>query len=357
MTDIAYTEDISKEVANAPILLPVGNQTKPGLKGSGQCPMLEMTKFSGMLEYTPSEFVFTALAGTKLSEVEAILGQFGQFLPFDPPLVDRGATLGGTIAAGLSGSGRYRYGGLRDFILGVRYIDGQGRLVRAGGKVVKNAAGFDIPKLMVGSLGQFGAILEVSFKVFPKPLAYQTIHCEYPNIDEATQAIINLSIAHIDLFCIDLIPSDGNYSLYVRIGGDPKIFSERSDRLIAMLGEGIIMSDVDDHLLWTSLSEFNWLPDGFNLVKVPVTPKRLSQLDAFLSKQDSLRRYAVGGNLAWIGWSGSLEVLSNILQDMKLPGLIILGHAEHPRIGFRTGEAFEARVKKALDPSGRWMEV
>ena len=357
MINITQTEEIYTEVLAADICLPVGNQTKPGLKGSSHCSLFEMTKFSGMIEYTPSEYVFTAYGGTKLGEVEAILGDHGQFLPFDPPFIQQGATLGGTIAAGLSGSGRYRYGGLRDFILGVRYVDGQGRAIRAGGKVVKNAAGFDIPKLMVGSLGQFGAILEVSFKVFPKPIAYQTIYRVYPTIKEATEAIIKLSLAHIDLFCIDLVPGDGKFTLYVRIGGDPKIFPERSARLSSMLGEGIILSESDEQKLWVSTREFTWVPEGSNLVKVPITPNKLSELDGYLDGQHSLRRYAVGGNLAWVGWDDPLEELSQKLLELKLPGLVILGRSEHPRIGFRTGEVFEARVKKALDPTGRWMEV
>ena len=115
-----------------------------------------------------SEFTFTALAGTPVREIAAALAERGQYLPFDPMLREAGATLGGTVAAGLSGPGRFRYGGLRDFILGVRFVDGEGRLLRLGGKVVKNAAGFDLPKFFVGSLGRFGVLAEMTFKVFPK---------------------------------------------------------------------------------------------------------------------------------------------------------------------------------------------
>ena len=89
--------------------------------------------------------------------------------------VDAGATLGGTVAAGVSGPGRFRFGGVRDFILGVRFVDGQGRLLRMGGKVVKNCAGFDLPKFFVGSLGRFGVLAEVTFKVFPAPASRLTL--------------------------------------------------------------------------------------------------------------------------------------------------------------------------------------
>ncbi len=85
---------------------------------------------------------------TGLLDVMLLLEQHGQYLPFDPLLAERGATLGGTVAAGVSGPGRYRYGGVRDFLLGVRFVDSEGQVVRGGGKVVKNAAGFDFPKLI-----------------------------------------------------------------------------------------------------------------------------------------------------------------------------------------------------------------
>ena len=111
-----------------------------------------------------------------------MLAEHGQYLPFDPPLAAAGATLGGTVAAGLSGPGRYRYGGVRDFVLGVRFVDGMGNLVRGGGKVVKNAAGFDFPKLMVGSLGRLGVLAELSFKVFPQPPAFATLAVSYHGI-------------------------------------------------------------------------------------------------------------------------------------------------------------------------------
>ncbi len=138
-----------------------GGGTKPGLAAAVDgVTVLDMRGLSGIVEYEPDEFVFTALAGTPVAEVAALLAEHGQYLPFDPPFVDAGATLGGATAAGLSGPRRYRYGGVRDFVIGVRFVDGRGDVVRGGGKVVKNAAGFDLPKLMAGSLGRLGALVE-----------------------------------------------------------------------------------------------------------------------------------------------------------------------------------------------------
>src|SRR6266851_2564262 len=148
-------DEVQKAVAESARVVVRGAGTKGGLCApDGDATVLDLSTLSGVLEYEPGEFTFTALAGTPVATVNRLLAEHGQYLPFDPPLVERGATLGGTVAAGLSGSGRYRFGGVRDFIIGVRFVDGQGQLVRGGGKVVKNAAGFDLPKLMVGSLGR-----------------------------------------------------------------------------------------------------------------------------------------------------------------------------------------------------------
>src|SRR6185369_15555126 len=126
----------------------------------------------------PSEFTFTARAGTPVRDVVAALAERGQYLPFDAPWLAAGSTLGGLVAGGVAGPGRFRFGGIRDFILGIRFVDGAGRLLRLGGKVVKNAAGFDLPKFFVGSLGRFGVLVEITFKVFPRPISKLTLRLE-----------------------------------------------------------------------------------------------------------------------------------------------------------------------------------
>src|SRR5437660_3460343 len=149
-----------------------------------------MTGLSGIVEYEPSEFTFTALAGTRVTEIAEALRKRGQYLPFVRLLWVAGATLGGTVASGLSGPGRFRFGGLRDFILGVRFVDGTGRLLRMGGKVVKNAAGFDLPKFFVGSLGRFGVLAEITFKVFPQRLASRTLKLEVDGAEAAARVAV-----------------------------------------------------------------------------------------------------------------------------------------------------------------------
>jgi len=197
-------ERLQALVASQSGLLPRGGKSKTAMTPPTGSQILDVSELTGLVEYSPSEYTFTALAGTSLSEIDHELAQNGQFLPFDPPFVERGATLGGTIAAGLSGSGRYRYGGLRDFILAIQFLDGQARIVKAGGKVVKNAAGFDIPKMMVGSLGAFGAMIEVTFKVFPKPIGYTTIITSFQDVQQALDKLIQTTLSPFDLFASTL---------------------------------------------------------------------------------------------------------------------------------------------------------
>src|SRR5690606_22830564 len=164
-------EEVAAAVRELDAIHVVGAATKSAL-AAPRCDAVrcELTLLSGVVEHQPSEFLITALAGTPVGQRQGTLAGHRQYFRFDPPRVDAGATIGGTLAAGLSGPGRLRYGGIRDFIMGVRFVDGLGNVVTAGGRVVKNAAGYDMPKLMVGSCGYLGALVEVTLKVFPSPL-------------------------------------------------------------------------------------------------------------------------------------------------------------------------------------------
>jgi glycolate oxidase FAD binding subunit len=127
----------------------------------------------GIVTYEPSELSISARCGTPLAEVEAALDAAGQMLAFEPPYFGEQATIGGCVASGLAGPRRaangYSYGGVRDFVLGAKMLDGRGQLLAFGGNVMKNVAGYDVARLLTGSLGMLGVILDVSLKVVPKP--------------------------------------------------------------------------------------------------------------------------------------------------------------------------------------------
>jgi len=136
--------------------------------------------YAGIVTYEPSELVVTARCGTPLAELEAALAANDQMLPFEPPHFGAGATLGGCVAAGLSGPRRASAGALRDFVLGARLLDGRGRVLSFGGQVMKNVAGYDVSRLLAGSLGTLGVILEVSLKVLPRPAREASLRLEAP---------------------------------------------------------------------------------------------------------------------------------------------------------------------------------
>jgi glycolate oxidase FAD binding subunit len=136
---------------------------------------LDVSGHRGVVRYDPAELVLTARCGTPLAEVEALLARHGQRLPFEPPAFGATATIGGTIAAGMAGPARVAHGPVRDYVLGARLLAGDGRVLRFGGEVMKNVAGFDVARLLAGSLGILGVLLEVSLKVLPLPVGTLTL--------------------------------------------------------------------------------------------------------------------------------------------------------------------------------------
>ena len=147
---------------------------RPVTPQDGHC-QLDMTPYRGIVSYHPSELVVTVRAGTPLAELEAALAEHNQMLAFEPPHFGASATVGGCVATGLSGPRRMSAGALRDFVLGTRLLDSEGRVLSFGGEVMKNVAGYDVSRLLAGSHGIFGAILEVSMKVVPRPMEELTV--------------------------------------------------------------------------------------------------------------------------------------------------------------------------------------
>ena len=142
--------------------------------------VLDTRAYSGIVAYEPTELVVTARCGTPLAQLEAALRAAGQQLAFEPPHFGPGATVGGMVAAGLSGPRRMAAGAVRDFVLGVRMLDGRGDDLSFGGQVMKNVAGYDISRALAGSLGTLGLMLEISLKVLPLPVAEATLELELP---------------------------------------------------------------------------------------------------------------------------------------------------------------------------------
>jgi len=174
----AFQEQILNAAKNKVSLSIEGGGTKSWYGNTNTLTKLDTRTYSGILEYQPEELVITACAGTPLKEIEAALKDKNQVLAFEPPHFGEHATFGGAIAAGLAGPGRISVGNFRDFVLGARVLDGKGRDLSFGGQVMKNVAGYDVSRLMPGSMGTLALLLEASVKVLPKPAATATLRCQ-----------------------------------------------------------------------------------------------------------------------------------------------------------------------------------
>jgi glycolate oxidase FAD binding subunit len=177
--------------ARTPLRIRAGG-TKDFYGNAVQGAVLDPRAVAGIVDYEPTELVITARAGTSLAELEQTLDSRGQMLAFEPPHFGVGATIGGCVAAGLAGPRRVSfgptYGGVRDFVLGARLVDGRGELLSFGGTVMKNVAGYDVSRVLAGSLGILGVIVEVSLKVLPHPSANSTLAFEM-SAEEAVDKI------------------------------------------------------------------------------------------------------------------------------------------------------------------------
>ncbi len=346
--------ELAEVVRSQPRVLAVGARTKPRLS---QVPdgvaLLSTRGMCGIVEYEPNEFTFTALAGTSVREIGQALAQKGQYLPFDPMWLEAGATLGGTVASGVSGPGRFRFGGVRDFILGVRFVDGLGRLLRMGGKVVKNCAGFDLPKFMVGSLGRYGVLAEITFKVFPAPASRLTLKLTTTGAEAAAKVLMDAANSRWEPDALDFLP-DGK-TVCLRLAG-PAPALEALSREILARWPGQVLSASEADAAWSEVREFRWTHPGGVLVKVALTPGVVPPLDATARSLDGTRVHiSAGGNVAFVSLPSSVQpsALQERLRGLGLPGVTLCGNAPL-WWGARTTPAIAAAVKQALDPQNRF---
>jgi glycolate oxidase FAD binding subunit len=334
-------------VRSAPRVIAIGAGTKPRLsRVPDEFVRISTAKLSGIIDYEPSEFTFTALAGTPLREIAAELAQSGQYLPFDPLLADAGATLGGTVAAGLSGPGRFRFGGLRDFILGVRFIDGEGRLLRLGGKVVKNAAGFDVPKFFVGSAGRFGALAELTFKVFPRPLATRTLRIEAKDIAMRMKILTDAASTRWELDALDAALEES--AVFARLAGPPAALDALTAEILARW-PGAALTSGDANYFWQAIGGFRWAHSNGTLIKVALIPEQMIAFAELVRAQPGARGWvSAGGNVGYLSLPAGMSA-----PALAWPGVTLRGDAPlwlGPRRHFDVMRA----VKAALDPQNRF---
>jgi len=353
---IDAVEQLGEAVRTAPRVLPVGASTKPGLSTPADDGVLrlDVRGLRGIEEYDPAELTITALAGTPFADLQSALAEHGQYLPFDPPRAAAGATLGGIVATGASGPGAFRHGGIRDFLIGVRFVDGRGRLVAGGGRVVKNAAGFDLSKLMIGSMGRLGVLVGLSFKVFPKPAAHLTLAFAFGTLVEALPAVGDLARSPVTIDALDVLPGG---LLLVRLGGDAADLRRRGEVIAGIAGRRPrILTDEEDGEVWADPTA---VPPGHASVRIATPVGRLPALeDAVVGLGGSLR-VGLGGGVAWVTWpaASSLPELDEALLALGLTGQALDGPPLGRVLGAPTGGAFGARIVRAIDPTDRFAGV
>ena len=176
--------------------------------------VISVANNTGVVEYDPAELVMTVKSGTRLSEIREHLAKHNQYLPFDAPQFSSNSTIGGAVAAGLSGPVRPWTGSIRDYVLGIECIDGRGDYLRFGGRVMKNVAGYDASRLMVGAMGTLGIIMQVSFKVLPNPESNVTLKVQCSE-SQSIEKMLSLGITSLPLSASLWIDN----TLFVRLSG------------------------------------------------------------------------------------------------------------------------------------------
>jgi glycolate oxidase FAD binding subunit len=337
------------------LVLPVGNQTKQPLANDDQAQVVSLRGMTGILEYEPSEFTFTAFAGTTIAEVNETLQQRQQYLPFDPMLVQAGATIGGAVGAGLSGPGRFRYGGLRDFLLGVKFLSGDGEVINSGGKVVKNAAGFDIPKLLVGSMGRLGVMVEMTFKVFPTPGRQQTLAVECGSVQDAMKRMAVAAASQWELDAVDYRP--GANTLFLRLAGPDKVNQMVIRKIMERWGTDVTeLPDGDAH--WRAVRELDWSNTTRAFaVKIPTHRQVVEALAAWVGQNSRVDLHvSAAGAVAWLlcDARSDLDELDRILLKHEVAGLLVRGESTRIGIGCWPRTEISVAVKQAMDPVSKF---
>lgn len=307
--------------------------------------VLDVGGYSGIVAYEPTELYITAKCGTPLAELEAVLAGQGQMLAFEPPHFagssagSAGATVGGCVAAGLSGPRRQQAGAVRDFVLGVKLIDGAGQLLNFGGQVMKNVAGYDVSRLLAGSLGTLGVLAEVTLKVLPKPVAERTLVFA---MDEAA------AIAKLNQWAEKPLPISASFwhdgKLWLRLSGARAAVEAAGARL-----GGSVVADGETH--WQAVREQTHPA----FAGTPLWRLALPSTAPVLAL-DGLRAIEWSGALRW--YAGELEAVRGVAA--KAGGHAVLYRAAE---SLRCLEgafaplspavlALHRRLKKAFDPQG-----
>jgi glycolate oxidase FAD binding subunit len=269
---------------------------------------LRTTRLDRVLEYEPADLTVTVEAGVTMGRLQALLAEHGQFLPIDSPA---DATVGGVLAAGVSGPSRHAYGLPRDWLLGCRVAHADGSVSKGGGRVVKNVAGYDLPKLTVGSLGTLGVVVEVSIKVAPLPALQETFLASYPSLEAAVEACFAADERGLALRALALRRDAQDAALVACWLAGPRAAVERTARELAALAgdaETRRLEGAESERWWAELDRAGAAPEGAVTLRASLPP---SAVIDFMQHLDALGREA-GLTIATLAYPTTGLVLAQL---------------------------------------------
>jgi glycolate oxidase FAD binding subunit len=298
---------------------------------------LEVCGHRGIVSYEPTELVITARAGTPLSDIEQTLAEQHQMLAFEPPHFAGGATLGGTIACNLSGPRRPYCGAARDSVLGTRIINGKGEILRFGGEVMKNVAGYDLSRLMCGALGTLGVLLDISLKVLPRP----EIELTLAQRTSTQQALNRMHALGRQALPVSATLYDGE-TLFVRLSGSAAGVDAARDRVG---GDEV----PEGGTLWTSIKEQR---HDFFASTEPLWRLSLDSASAPIGI-DGRWLYEWNGAQRWLLGETNARSLRSMAQALGGHATLYRGNPQPEEVFQPLPEALmgvHRRLKRAFDP-------
>ncbi len=314
----ASVEEVSKVIGLASRwglgVIPWGGGTMMGL---GNRPhrydiALDMRRLNQVIEHEPADLTITVEAGTTVKELQARLAAYGQRVALDPPWPDR-ATVGGTLATGIAGPARWRLGHPRDTIIGIKVVMPDGRIAKAGGKVVKNVAGYDLCKLYIGSLGTLAVIVEATFKLVPTPRSQRVVACSLPTFKQACGLAKELQWRLLPIDSLWMEWDGGPCVLVCRLAGSPGAVSRSLEELDALARQ---YSGAEAQPLERWPEVVSSPPVAERLVlRVSVLPSRLvACLEALTALEPELMVALPLAGVAYARWPAEAST-PNILQN------------------------------------------
>ena len=347
------------------------------------------TALNTLVDYQPADMTVKVGAGMSLAQLQAVLGENRQWLPLDPPCPER-ATVGGLIAANLNGPSRFSQGTVRDFLIGLRVVRSDGTLIKGGGQVVKNVAGYDLPKLYCGSFGTLGVIVEATFMIRPRPEAQTTLALTFSSAEKAGEAALKLTGSDIQPFFLELAnfspvpshtlsggPLPPGYLLFVGFAGIQEEVDEQRSLLRAVLGddECVVeeLSADEAQTLSQALRDFPVSGQAALRCKVSLQPTQLATFCADLAAEAQRRQIPVrllaraGNGILYTAFEGEAVPDNQLLalvdwirvQAARNNGFAVVEEIpsalkERANVWGTVGKAFPLmqRLKETLDPNG-----